>query len=234
MSRNLSQAPFNRDYRRWINQLGDFTGKWTTHQLNALQDIIISAKDAPLAYFFALEFGHHTYRMQQLILRQTNPQYVFLFARHIPNADIKACRAKVMEVGKVSHITKFACFVPTADQKALEPLIIKANDPKYACLYLRQVKTANLSRLKKIIMQSGKPSHLLELAKHCPKDLNKIEDLIIASGSCLHIRLFAEKIKGANIDKLERAILDTHNEQEIRKFAQCVKGSKMRQFLLVG
>lgn len=48
------------------------------------------------------------------------------------------------------------------------------------------------------------------------------------------MRLFAEKIKKANVEKIEQAVLATENETEIRKFARYVRRSRMKQFLLVG
>ena len=43
----------------------------------------------------------------------------------------------------------------------------------------------------------------------------------------------SEKIKKANVDKIEQAVLATDNGPEIKKFAQYVRKSKMKQFLLV-
>jgi hypothetical protein len=60
-----------------------------------------------------------------------------------------------------------------------------------------------------------------------------VEDLIIKSQSFTYMRLFAEKIKKADVDKIEQAVLATDNGPEIKKFAKYVRKSKMKKFLLV-
>jgi len=102
-------------------------------------------------------------------------------------------------------------------------------------MYLKHVKGSDTSKFKQIIIDSGKPRYLFELAKHLTtdSDIEMIEDLIIKSNSFTYMRLFAEKIKKANVEKLEQAVLATDNGPEIKKFAKYVRKSKMKQFLLV-
>ena len=47
------------------------------------------------------------------------------------------------------------------------------------------------------------------------------------------MRMFAEKIKRANVEKIEQVVLDSDNVNEIKKFAKYVKRSKMKRFFLV-
>ena len=47
------------------------------------------------------------------------------------------------------------------------------------------------------------------------------------------MRLFANKIKMADVDKIEQAVLASDNDKEIKKFAAQVKQSKMKKFLLM-
>ena len=47
------------------------------------------------------------------------------------------------------------------------------------------------------------------------------------------MRLFAEKIKLSNLEKIEKAVLDTDNVDEIKTFAKYVKRSSMRKFFLI-
>ena len=65
------------------------------------------------------------------------------------------------------------------------------------------------------------------------KELKKIEDLLIEVKSFTYIRLMAAKIKNSNIEKLEKAILESENVEEIKKFAKSVKKSKMSNFTLL-
>jgi geranylgeranyl pyrophosphate synthase len=102
-------------------------------------------------------------------------------------------------------------------------------------MYLKHVEGSDVSKFKDVILASKKPRYLFELAKHTEDlaEIQIIQDLIITSGSFTYMRMFAEKIKSADIEKIERAILDTDNVEEIKKFAKYVKRSKMKKFFLV-
>ena len=63
--------------------------------------------------------------------------------------------------------------------------------------------------------------------------IKKIEKILIESKSYMYIRLLASKIKLADTEKLEQAILDSNDSEEIKKFAKAVKKSKIKKFLLV-
>jgi hypothetical protein len=203
--------------------------------LDQLQTEIIQDKNPALAYFFSTEFSYKPHLMQQIVLEAKNPKYCFLFAQNIKNCDIKALQKIVVESNNTKYICKFACFVLEAEIKPLEQIILTSKNVRYAHMLLKHVKGTNILDIKNIILTSEKPRYLFELAKHTkdPKDLAQIEDLIIKANSFTYMRLMAEKIKGANIDKLEQAILDTHNIPEIKKFARYVKRSKMKNFLIV-
>ena len=245
MSKYFVESDYSQDYLRWMKKLDekrlepdpyskDESG-YNPEDLEKFQNEIIKESDSALAYFFATEFPYKTFRMQKLILDKKDAKYAFMFAQHIKHADIKALQNLVIDSQKIKFITKFACFVKNAEHKPLEVLILKSKNVKYAHMYLKHVKTANINKFRQIIIESNKPRYLFELAKHYQtyKELEIIEDLIIASGSFTYMRLFAEKIKLANVEKIEQAVLDTDNNEEIKKFAKYVRGSRMKQFLLV-
>ena len=102
-------------------------------------------------------------------------------------------------------------------------------------MYLKHIKGADVSKFKDIILASGKPRYLFELAKHTSDlaEIQKIQNLIIDSGSFTYMRMFAEKIKSSDLEKIEQVILDSDNVEEIKKFAKYVKRSKMKKFFLV-
>ena len=239
------ESDYSADSLRWIKKLDekqikpnplskDKTG-YNPEELEQLQNEIIKSSDSALAYFFAVEFAYKQYRMQKLILDKKDAKYAFMFARYVKNCDIKALRKLVMESGKIKYITRFACHVKGADRVPLENLVIKSKKVKYAHEYLKHVKTADVEKFKEIIFASGKPRYLFELAKHLkdPQDIVYVQDLIIASKSFTYMKLFAEKIKTADVDKIEQAVLDTENNEEITKFAKYVRRSRMRRFLLI-
>jgi hypothetical protein len=244
MNKYLFESDYSADSLRWIRKLEEknirfnpYRGEstYSNEELESLQNEIIDSDDSGLAYFFAVDFHYKTYRMQKVILDNKDAKYAFLFAQNIKGCDIKALQQLVVESKKVKYICKFACFVKQSDRKPLENIILKSKNVKYAHMWLKHVKNTDVNKFKKIILNSGKPRYLFELAKHLddPKEIAKIEDLIIQCKSFTYIKLFAEKIKLANVDKLEQAVLDLDNAEEIKKFAKYVKHSKMKRFLLV-
>ena len=62
-------------------------------------------------------------------------------------------------------------------------------------------------------------------------NIEKIEDAIIAYGDFEFIYYFAEEVEGANIEKLEDAIIATGNAEYIYLFASDVKGANKEKLL---
>lgn len=243
MSKYLFESDYSTDSLRWIKKIGEkklnsfnkSKDVYNIEELEKFQNEIVADNDSALAYFFAHDFLYKQHRMQKIILDNKDPKYAFLFAQNINNCDVRALQQIVIDSKKIKYICKFACFVKKADYKLLENLIIKSKKVKYAHMYLKHVKSANVVKFKNIILTSKKPRYLFELAKHLnnPKDIAEIEEQIIQSGSFTYMRLFAEKIKLANIEKIEQVLLDSDNVNEIKKFAKYVKKSKMKRFFLV-
>lgn len=197
-------ADHSADLFRWAN-IDEVSNK---EDIERLQNQIIEDGNAAFAYFFAVDFAYKTYLMQKVILDNNDAKYACAFAMNIKGADIKALRNVVIKSKKVKYINRFACFVKGANRKRLEALIIESKKPRY----------------------------LFQLAQRLTssKDIEKIEDLIIRSGSFTYMRLFAEDIASADVEKIEQAVLATDNSAEVKKFAKYVSKSKMKKFLLVG
>lgn len=245
MNKYIFESDYSGDSIRWdrkliekqfkLNPFSKDKSGYNPEDLEKLQNEIIAAGDSALAFFFANEFSYKPYRMQKLIIDKKDAKYAFLFAQHIKNSDVKALQSLVVNSKNKKYICKFACFVKQADRKPLENIILKSKNVKYAHMYLKHVKDADVNKFKDIILASKKPRYLFELAKHI-KDLtemSQIEDLVIESGSFTYMRMLADKIKIANVEKLEQAVLDSENTSEIKKFVKYVRRSKMKGFLLV-
>jgi hypothetical protein len=210
MSKDLFENDLSPDSFRWAHLLEEkqLLNPTFNHQiLEQIQSEIIKTQDAALAYFFAAQFGYKSYRMQQVILDRKDAKYALIFASNIKDCDVRALQKVVAESKKIKYICKFAYLVKNAKRKPLEKLVLTSNKPKY----------------------------IFELAQHTSniKNLNTIQDLIIKSGSFTYMRLFAERIKQADVDKIEQAVLDTNNTVEIKKFAKYVRRSRMKRFFLV-
>jgi len=245
MNKYLFENDYSADFIRWIkkveekdiqlNRYGRDRYGYNPNELESFQQEIIDNKDSALAYFFTLDFSYKPYLMQKIIIENEDPKYAYMFAQNIKNADVNALQKIVVRSEKIRYICKFACFVRGADIKNMERIICESGKVKYAHMFIKHVKEADVEKFKPIIIESKKPRYLFELAKHIsnPEEITKIEDLIIDARSFTYMRLMAEKIKGANIDKLEQAVLETKNIDEAVKFAKSVKNSKMKRFFLV-
>lgn len=243
MTSYIIDNDYSADSLRWIKKCEELDIKSNDKSipkiLEKLQNEIIENKDPALAYFFCTEFDYKHYMMQKVIFENKEPKYAFIFAQNVPNSDIKSLQKIVVDSKNIKYICNFACFVKGADLKPLETLILKSiskpKNVKYAHKFLKYVSGANVKKFKEFIMLSKKPRYLFELAKHLTnkKEISKIEDLIIETGSFTYMRLFAEKIKLANIEKIEQVILGSDNVNEIKKFARYVHRSSMRRFFIV-
>lgn len=219
------------DYLKWQQFLIE---KHPNNSLGQLASCIESLQDPLLACFFAIEKQYQLPVMQKIVLNSENPKYAYLFAKTIKNADVNSLQQLVINSNNIYYITKFACLFPN-NIKILENLIFNSKKIKYIHMLFLHNKNINFDRYKKYILSRKSPKYLFELAKHVDneKDLVKIEDAIIASGSAKYIRLLASKIKNINVSKLEEAILATNNLKEIKNFAKLVKNSNMKKFLIV-
>jgi len=242
LAKYLFENDYSTDSLRWIRKLEErhispYGNHNTigTEDLETFQNEIIYDNDSALAYFFAYDFPYKPYRMQKIILDNKDPKYAYLFAQNIPNCDVRALQKVVIDSMNLKYICKFACFVIGADLNELEKIVLKSKNVKYAHMYLKYITGADVNKFKKIILSLKKPRYLYALSKHLtdPKEIAKIEKLIIESGSQIYMRLFAAHVKSANVDRIEQAVLASGNEAEIKRFARYVKRSKMKNFLLV-
>jgi hypothetical protein len=213
-------------------------GEVFTLRLEGIQADIIETKNAAAASFFTLDTNFEPHKMQKVILESNDPKYLYFFAKFVPNADIKALQKALFDSSnkeKLHYLCQFARFIPNANIRKIEALIVKMNEAHFAYFLLRYVKGVNSDKLKSIILSSGKPRYLYFLAKQLTsrKEIAQIEKLIIKSKSFLYIRLFAQHIKYANIEKLEQVILDSGSAREIKKFAKAVSSSKSRHLSIL-
>lgn len=226
-----NQSPYWKDSFRWMEIQREIA--YIPHNSSILDEIqsqIITNKDSGLAYFFAYHFDYKRHKMQDVVLQAKNPKYAFIFAQNIPNADIQALQDVIIKSKNMTYITKFACFVPDADKKKIECLILKEGTARCAHMFIKHIDDIDFPKFKQIIFKSQKPRYLFELAKHLTsrRDIARIEDIIIKLRSFTYIRLLAQKVRLANVFKLEQAVIETANVKEIKKFARVVKKSKMR------
>lgn len=243
MNKYLIENDFTDDCLRWEAKLEEFFPNFNRFQIShlkhndidKLQQFIINTNDFAFAYFFANDFNYKSFLMQKVILDSKNPKYAFLFAQNIQNCDIKALQNIVLESNNLKYICKFGCFIDGADVKVIENLLLHSKNIKYCYSLFKYNKNINLEQFKTIILNSKKPKYLFELAKKLRSrdEIINIQNILIELKSFTYLRLFAEKIQYADIEKIEQFILDSDNTEEIKKFAIYVKRSKMKNFLLI-
>jgi hypothetical protein len=230
----IFKRDYSHDYFAWLHAYEqiNFDKK---QNLDKLQAKILQDKNAAFACFFAMSVNHKNYLMQKIVLESKISKYALLFAEKVDNADIKSLQEIVLASKNLKYISRFGCFVDKSDKKRIEKIIIREKNPRFAHMCLKHMKGANINKLKPIILTSKKPRYLYELAKHSTSksEITKIENAIIASKCFTYIRLFADKIKQANVDKLEQFVIDNGSPEQIKKFAKYVRRSKMKKFLLV-
>lgn len=212
--------------------------KELTKESKKLEKYVIENNNPVLAYRLAFELDDRevrTTKLQNFIIDTRNARYIYKFAREINRSNVNKLQSAIIKCGNVLQITRFGCFVKGADRAAIEDIIVKSENAKSAYLYIKFVKSCNINRLKPIILKSKRPRYLFALAKLTKnkKELEHIQDLIIASHSCTYIRLFAVHIKGADIAKLENRIIATKNVEEMKKFAKVVKSRRMSKLALL-
>lgn len=230
----IFKRDYSHDYFAWL-QAYEHINLDKKQDLEKLQSRIIQEKDAAFACFFAMSVNHRNYLMQKIVVESKIPKYALLFAEKVDNADIKSLQDIVLASKNLKYISRFGCFVDKADKKRIEKIIIRSKNPRFAHMCLKHMKGADLNKLKPIILSSKKPRYLYELARHSnsKSEIKKIENAIIASKCFTYIRLFADKIKLANVERLEQFVIDNGSPEQIKKFAKYVRRSKMKKFLLI-
>ena len=222
------------DELRWTEVYSRLPSKGSLHNehIIALQQSIIDTRDVALAYLFALNVPYRTYLMQDIVLHSSDPTYIVLFAKHIPYADIKSLQARTIQLGKPEWMFVFAYHVAEANRKTLERAIIKSGSAKWCHMALKYLPGSSYTAFRDPILGSRCPTYLLELARRCGGDkrlLKAIETILVEDKQAKHCRLFAKEIPGANIKRLEQAVLESENLTEIKRFATQVKESKLNR-----
>lgn len=230
---------YSNDFLRWSNiwvnnSLKIHKKKESDPKLDSIQENIIKDNDAALAFHFACDIGYKNHLMQNVIIKSKSPKYATLFAQNIPNADISTLQNIVMQTNNMELICRFVKLVKGANKKKFEDMVLETKNAKGAHMLIKYCDT-NPKRFKKILLESKKPRYIYELSKHITnkKELKIIESLLIESKSLIYIRLFAKKIKSANIGELEKVVLDSGNVNEIKRFARQVKKSKIANFQIM-
>lgn len=204
----------------------------------AAEKHILKQSNAFFAFRLAWELdsrGFSTKRLENHIIALNDPRTLYKFAAIIKRARVSKLQEALIKANNAIWLAHFGCFVRGANRKHIERLIIESGNAKAAYLYLRFVRDCNVSKLKHIILQSKRPRYLFLLAQRTKnkQDLQHIQDLIIEANSPTYARLFACKIKGANIERLEDFVIRSMDVNEIKKFAMALNTERATRMALI-
>ena len=202
----------------------------------ALEDYVISSGSVMTAFNLAYQLdgiGVRSSRMETFIAENDSGKYILRLASQVRNSNIKKLQSAILKNGNAVDIAKFACFVVGANEKMLEDAVI--NSAKAAYIYLRFAKHCNVQKMKSAIMSSMRPRYLYMLATKLKnnQELKRLQDMIINSGSCMYMRLFASNIKNADIELLEDHVIRSKNMIEMKRFAKTVKSPRIEKLMVL-
>ena len=229
-----SRNEYGYDYVIWLRKTNHLRGNIPDFlfkkRFDDLKYQIYKANDPSFAYFFVREFSKDTENMQKIIIKNKDYKYSYLFAKNIPEADVKKLQEIVIKSNKMDFVAKFACFVKNSNSNHIQKIIAKSQNTKAAYMLMRFFKKVNLSLFKDFIFKSKKPRYIFEYCKKT-KNIDEIKEgqnLILNSNSYTYMRLFAQHIELADVSLFDNEIILRDNEYELFKYISYVDKSKLK------
>jgi hypothetical protein len=204
---------------------------------NKLINYAIKKDNITIVYRLSIELDYLDYKATKLenyIIKSGDSKYILKYAREIKTANIKKLERAIIDNNDVVRISIFGCFVRGANKEKIEDIIARSNNAKAAYYWVKFNRFCDINKVKNIILRSKKPRYMYALARACvsKKDFNVIQNLIIEGKSNLYVRMLA-KLKLANIDILERRIINTGDKYEMLKFSKIIDSKKITKLLLL-
>lgn len=213
-------------------------------EARALEKIAIEENNPFMAYILAYRLHSkniRTSKLENVICKYAgrgwyrSPFYIILYAINIRGANILKLQSAILKKGRIQDIAEFGAKVKGADKILIENKIVQSNNPAAAYIYLTKVKSCNINKLKPILMRTKRPRYLYALAKVLKnkKELDQIQDKIIAANSDMYVRLYAQHIPSADIQRLEDRMVKSRNIVEMKRFAAAIKSERIEKMLLL-
>ena len=139
---------------------------------------------------------------EDMVINSRDSNYIYMFAREIPEADASKLQEGVINTGDAYYIYNFARDIPGADISRLQEAIINSGDARYIYNFARYVSGADTSRLQEVIINSGDVYMIYMFARYVRgADINRLQEAIINGGDTRYIYYFARNIPGADIKR---------------------------------
>lgn len=217
----------------------DFFDGYNTRSLKgliALSKAVESTNNPELAYQFAYTFSQFEFTMQRIVINSKSAKYLYLFAKDIEGCHRASIQEHIFNLADLDYITRYICYVSFADvQKGID-IIIKEKSINHACILIKKLtldyETKN--QLQDVVLKSKSPIHMAYISNNIHDDhiLNMIQDSLIESKNVKALTSFAVKCKTADIELIEKVVLDNGSYCEIIDFATKIKKSNANKLLL--
>lgn len=90
----------------------------------------------------------------KIVESSKNPEFAYLYARDIPNANIPALQKVVENSKNAEYAVEFASDIYGIDITNLQQIVLDSKDPKYAYRFAKYVDNADTKSLKNIVLKS--------------------------------------------------------------------------------
>lgn len=87
-----------------------------------------------------------------------------------------------------------------------------------------------LAQIKQEIIKNKNATLAYKFAMECEDETKHLQKIVIKSGDAQLIYLFARDVFGAEIEKLEKAIIETENTEVMQNFAD-IEGANRKKLL---
>lgn len=164
-------------------------------------------------YYFDFANLEELRSAEDLIIEQKDAKQIYDFAIKYRKCNLEKMENAIIETKNAQRILDFGLMINSSNkQKILDSLIQICLDSFQDTKNLKENKDAEC---------------LINFIQYAnPNDIAKIEDVIVKVGKTKDIYNFAHKIKGANIDKLSRALLRAKGDiYYVVKFAKDIEGA---------
>ena len=167
--------------------------------------VAMKENNAELAYELACLPQEETNRelAEKIVLRSKNPHFCYLFARDIPNANVKMHEKVCLKSKDLDTAIDFARDIPNANIQSFEKLILDARDPKYSYMFVEDVEQANIKLHQDIIIYSRNEEYIKKLRNLDYDGINK-RTLSLALGRCTRSKNSAKNHEKAREDEMTK------------------------------
>jgi len=162
--------------------------------------------------------------IQQTIIDSNNGMYIYTFAKHMPEADIKKLEEAIIKTGSASYIYFFAKNIKGVDIQSLENALLKTKDYEIIIDFALSIPSADIGNIEDIIAASRDAKYIYGFASYVPRaNIRKLENALINAAqinpdNAYYIVQFARNVHHADLEKLWQAIQATGEKKYIRDF----------------